>query len=127
MIKEYSDLSDKQKIIYIKRSVIEGICLVLPLIVWFSLFFIVASTMIQSGTQNGLQTNSTQITDKEIKSSSIDGSGILLAIGGFGSIVGLMFFGSHIGYRLSDKLGLYTDFELEAAERRLKEIQEKLK
>ena len=126
MRKEYSDLPDKQKIIYYKRGVVFGICLVLPIALLFGSTFGIISYYAPL-IEEQKATNSTISDIKPLKSNPVMESVMLL----FFIIAGAGFMGlGTVGIKISDwvcgKLKLYTDFELEEAERRVAEIKKEL-
>lgn len=126
MRKEYSDLTASQKIIYYKRGVVFGLCLFVPLAVFFGATMVVFSAY-HPVTEKITETNSTFATlpAKETDNTFVTGFALWLIMSGAG-IVGLGCVGSDFGVWVCNRLKLYTDFQLEDAERRVAEIKKAL-
>ena len=110
MNKDYSDLSDRQKLIYIKRLTIIIITGVIPVLFLTGFILIVDD-----------------YHDMNIDDSNYEGLQFVLPVLIMCSIIGVMFIGLEFGYYLVEKMNLYTDINLERVEKRLKKIKESMK
>lgn len=110
MNKDYSDLSDRQKLIYIKRLAVILITGLTPVLFLCGFILIIDD-----------------YHDMNIDDSNYEGLQIVIPVLIIGSIMGVMFMGLEVGYYLAEKMNLYTDINLERVEKRLKKIKESMK
>lgn len=108
MNKDYSDLSDRQKLIYIKRGVVLTCCTILPFILFVGVFLAMP--------------NSDFITSEPSDAVKIGAAMIFLF-----TVWGMMLIGLALGYYLVEKMNLYTEINLDKAEKRVKRIKESMK
>lgn len=134
MIKEYSDLNDKQKRIYYKNIIISTVFAFVPfflaLIIIISISFIIISIDIQEPINLVDINNSTDITNStnNIKQyGDLEFSDHLLVFGFLIVIVvtiyGFIIMGFDMGYYMTKKLGVVTDLDLDKAEKKVKKIK----
>lgn len=128
MRKEYSDLPASQKITYMKRAVVIIICTVIPILIFFAIAIHAAMYYAPMINDDIIPTNSTEstTTEKEEMTATSDFTSALFIIVLLIPFFGMIELGSSIGIWFANKLNLYTDFELEYAERTLAEIKKVL-
>lgn len=125
MRKEYSDLPANQKIIYIKRNIITFTCMFIPMLILIGLLGTTLASYqvaIDSVPESQI-TNSTITMPKTDTDIWFDYYFAFIMILFFASMSGLITLGSALGDWISDRLNLYTDMNLEGAERRVAEIK----
>jgi hypothetical protein len=128
MRKEYSDLPDSQKVTYYKRGVVFGIFVFLPIIILFgALFGVMTYYAPLIDEQRSDNSTATQQMDKPAKSNPLVESSMSVLILMFGvGLVGFSLLGTVLGGWVCDKLKLWTDFQLETAEKRIAEIKKEM-
>ncbi len=124
MRKEYADLPDKQKIVYYKRGVVYGIFVVLPILILFGSLLGIMMSYTPASTETRA-TNSTQTTPIK-QNTGLDYVLTLFFIISIAGLLGFTTLGTALGDWVCSKLNLYTDFQLEEAERKVAEIKRAL-
>lgn len=128
MRKEYSDLPANQKIIYIKQNIVTFTCMFVPMLILIGLL---GSTLVSyqiaiDSVPESQITNSTITTIKTDTDVWFDYYFAFIMILFFASMLGLIMLGSALGDWVCNRLNLYTDMNLEGAERRVAEIKKAL-
>lgn len=135
MRKDYSDLSDKQKVLYIKRAVVAGIIAVIPLAVMFGIFSVLAVNLTSNYDEISPETfeliiNATSLEDatkySEAHTQSIEAMTYLVVFMILSAIMGWVVISMDVAIWVADSLGYVTDLNLESAERRVAKIKEAL-
>ena len=121
--REYSDLNDKQKIIFVKRGIIIGLCVMFTLSLVFGSMYVVIESYNQSlpkevEKEDNNQTSNT-ITDTETDKVFLFCIMILV----IGALFGLSNLSCYLAYFIIEKLELYTDMNLDHAEKQYKTIK----
>jgi len=146
MRKEYKDLSDKQRLNYIKRNIVITSWMIIPLVVGAIILVGLTDQLESYGDydfkedieskypNNGTHTimalpnEVEELTEAEkITARNIPILLSLLMVILIGGVFGCMYVGADIGTYISNKLGWYTDFELDRAKERVVQIEETLK
>lgn len=126
MRKEYSDLPDRQKITHMKQCMVYCTFTLIPIITLIGV--LVALTYHYEPILSEMPgTNSTDTSPLiPIPSDMAHMLGMALVIFFMVGIFGLIFLGSALGDFMCDRLNLYTDIQLETAEKRLTKIKKVL-
>jgi hypothetical protein len=124
--REYSDLSDKQKIVYIKRGVVMGIGFLIPLMITVGIFASVLNSYApeQEPDYTNIPTINATALEQDAESLNEDDVRVIgLMFLFLGAIYGVSHVGMELGYYFADKLNLYTDFNLDGAEKHYNKVK----
>ena len=121
--REYSDLNDKQKIIFIKRGIIIGLCVMFVLSLVFGSMYVVIETY-NNSLPNEIENDDKPQTPNSVTDTEEDKVFLFcIMVLVIGSLFGLSNLSMYLAYFIIEKLKLYTDMNLDYAEKEYKKIK----
>lgn len=120
--REYSDLNDKQKIIFIKRGIIFGLCIVFTMSLVFGSMYVVIEEYNKSlpeEIENDDNQTPDSITDTDQDVIFLFCIMVLV----IGALIGLSNISGWLADFIIEKLELYTDMDLDNAEKHYDKVK----
>ena len=123
-IREYSDLSDIQKIVYIKRGIVICISNIIPLMILTGVFLSVVNSYQQEQEESTIPVSNATTLEQDNESLDEDDIRLISLLFLFlGALYGIGSIGSQLGWYFADKLNLYTDFNLDEVEKHYHKVK----
>lgn len=131
MVLTYKNLSDKEKLTYIKRGVVMGFCAAFLYGLVIGCFFGAASIIISWNEQFDIEKQTAQKSNThatpELRSFVLNSAASLFFVSLMIAVIGISSLAGDLGDYICKKLNLFTKIDLEMAQSRLEKIQQALK